>query len=72
MKERRAFDLGMLAGFFLSLAAYSVNWLITPMRHPNASAFEHSAVVVQAFLSLGIALFLLLRRRPRPSSPPAV
>ena len=56
----------------LSLAAYSVNWLITPMRHPDASAFEHSVVMVQALLSLGIALFLLLRRRPRPSSPPAV
>jgi hypothetical protein len=72
MKERRAFDLGMLAGFFFSLAAYAGNWLITPMSHPNASAFRHNAVVLQALVSLGIALFLILRRRPRPSAPPPV
>lgn len=71
MKERRAFDLGVLAGVFLSVAGYSGNWLLTPMRHPDASAFQRRAVVIQGLVSLAIALFLILRRRPRPSSPPA-
>jgi hypothetical protein len=72
MKEQRAFDLGMLAGLFLSVAAQAGNWLITPMSHLNASAFQHRAVIAQALISLGIALFLILRRRPRSASSSAV
>ena len=64
MKERTAFDVGMLAGVLLCVAADAGHWLITPMSHSNASAFQHNAVVVQALVSLGVALFLILRRRP--------
>ena len=68
MREQKAFDLGVLAGFLFAVAAFSVNWLITPMSHPSASSLQRAGVIAQALLSLGIALFLVLRRRtPRPS-----
>jgi hypothetical protein len=72
MTERKAFDLGAVAGFFLAVAGASGNWLITPMSHPDASAVRRAAVIAQGLISLGIALFLYMRRRPRSSSELAV
>ena len=46
MNERKALDLGMVAGVCLCAAADAGHWLITPMGHPTPSAFQHDAVVV--------------------------
>lgn len=72
MTEKRAFDFGAIAGFFIAVAGFSGNWLITPMSHPDASGVRRAAVIAQGLISLGIALFLYMRRRPRPSSASAV
>ena len=72
MSEQKTFDLGAVAGFFIALAGFSGNWLITPMSHPDASALRRAAVLAQGLISLGIALFLFMGRRPRSSSSPAV
>jgi uncharacterized membrane protein len=72
MREQKAFDLGAAAGFFLALAGFSGNWLITPMSHPDASALQRAGVIAQGLICLGIALFLFVRRRQRVSSSPAV
>jgi len=68
MSEQRAFDLGATAGLFLALAGFSGNWLITPMRHPDASSLQRAGVIAQGLVCLGISLFLFVRRRPRISS----
>ena len=62
MTERKAFDLGAVAGFFLAVAGSSGNWLIS--SHPDASAVRRAAVIAQGLISLGIVLFLYMRRRP--------
>jgi hypothetical protein len=72
MREQKAFDLGVTAGFFLTLAAWSGNWLITPMSHPDATPLRTTLVIVQALVCLAIALFLFITKRPRVSSSPAV
>lgn len=64
---RRVFDNGMLAGMALMLGGISVNWLITPMSHPDASTARTIGIAVQAVVSFGLALWLILRRRPRAS-----
>jgi hypothetical protein len=63
MTERKAFDLGAVAGLFIAVAGFSGNWLISPMSHPDASGVRRAAVVAQGLISLGIALFLYMRRR---------
>ncbi|HST07221.1 MAG TPA: hypothetical protein VLJ83_03580 [Gemmatimonadaceae bacterium] len=68
MVEQKAFDRGMVAGFLFAVAAFSVNWLISPMNHPDASQFRQIGVIAQALVAFAIGLFLLLRRRPRRSS----
>ena len=70
MGERKAFDSGVMAGFFISVAAFSGNWLITV--HPDASSLRTTGVVVQALVCLGIGLYLVLRRRPKSSPSTAV
>jgi hypothetical protein len=72
MREQKAFDNGMMAGFFFSFAAFAGNWLITPMSHPDASSLRTAAVLGQALLCLGIGLYLVLRRRPKSSPSTAV
>ncbi len=72
MREQKAFDTGVAAGFFLALAAWAGNWLITPMSHPDVTPLRHTLVVAQAVICLAIALFLFLKKRPRASSAPAV
>jgi hypothetical protein len=70
MGEQKAFDLGAAAGFFLAIAGFSGNWLIS--SHPDASPLRHALVIAQGLICLGIALFLFRARRPRISSSPAV
>lgn len=65
MREQKAFDSGMMAGFFITVAAVSGNWLIT--LHPDASPSRTEGVWVQALVCLGIGLYLVLRRRPKSS-----
>jgi hypothetical protein len=72
MTERKAFDLGAVAGFFLAVAGFSGNWLISPVNHPDASPVRRAAVIAQGLISLGIALYLYIRRPPRSSSELAV
>ena len=70
MGEQKAFDRGATAGFFLALAAFSGNWLIS--NHPDASPLRRALVIAQGLICLGIALFLYRARRPQASSSPAV
>jgi len=72
MGEQKAFDLGAAAGFFLALAGFSGNWLISPMSHPDAGPLRRALVIAQGLICLGIALFLFRARRPRASTSPAV
>jgi hypothetical protein len=72
MREQKAFDTGVAAGFFLTLAAWAGNWLITPMSHPDATSLRRTLVIVQALACLAIALFLFFTKRPRVSSSPAM
>jgi hypothetical protein len=69
MREQKAFDNGMLAGFFFSFAAFAGNWLIT--LHPDASPLRTEGVWAQALVCLGIGLCLLRRRRPKSSPSPS-
>ena len=50
-------------GLLLFVAAQAGNWLITPMRHPDASDLRVAAVVAQGVLALGGAIWLIVRRR---------
>jgi len=70
MGEQKAFDLGAAAGFFLALASFSGNWLIS--SHPDSSPLRQALVIAQGLFCLGIALYLFRARRPRVSSSPAV
>jgi hypothetical protein len=72
MREQKAFDVGATAGFFLALAAWAGNWLITPMSHPDATPLRRTLVIAQAVVCLAVALFLFLTKRPRASSSPAI
>jgi hypothetical protein len=69
MREQKAFDSGMMAGFFISVAAFAGNWLIT--SHPDASSLRTTGVFAQALVCLGIGIYVILRRRPKslPSTP---
>ncbi len=70
MREQKVFDNGMMAGFFIALAAFAGNWLIT--LHPNASQARTAGVFVQALVCLGIGVYLILRHRPKSSPSTAV
>ena len=72
MGERRSFDDGMLAGLLFALAGWAGNWLITPMRHPDAGPLRVALVVGQAVVCVSVAVWLVLHRRPRAGVPPAV
>ena len=72
MREQKAFDTGVAAGFFLALAGWAGNWLITPMSHPDATPLRRTLVIAQALVCLSIALFLFYTKRPRASFSPAV
>jgi hypothetical protein len=70
MEEQKAFDRGAAAGFFLAIAGFSGNWLIS--NHPDASPLRRALVIAQGLICLGIAVYLYRARRPRASSVPVV
>ena len=59
----KTFAFGMLAGMFFSVAAFSGNWLISPMRHLDASEGQRMGVVVQLLASLAVATWIVWRHR---------
>lgn len=68
MNAKKARDYGALAGMLLMLACWSVNWLITPMAHPEASRARELAVVAQVLISGALALWCW-QRATRESKP---
>jgi hypothetical protein len=70
MEEQKAFDRGATAGFFLAIAGFSGNWLIS--NHPDASPLRRALVIAQGLICLGIAVYLYRARRSRASSVPVV
>jgi hypothetical protein len=52
-------------GLLFFVAAEAGNWLITPMRHPDASESRRWAVVAQAVICSSVAAWLIIRRRVR-------
>jgi hypothetical protein len=52
---------------FTLLGAQALHWLMTPIRHPDASTVRTIAVVVQAFVGFGAVLWLTWRGRPTRS-----
>jgi hypothetical protein len=65
----RGFWGGALFGMCLIIAANGVNWLITPMRHPNAGTAKTVAVIVQIVVAASVAIWLYLRQRRVPPLP---
>ena len=64
----KTFASGMLAGMFLSTAAFSGNWLITPWRHLDASDGQRMGVVVQLFACLAVVAWIVWRHRKSASN----
>jgi hypothetical protein len=50
MTERKAFDLGAVAGFFIAVAGFSGNCLVTPMSHLDATPARRAAIIAQGLL----------------------
>lgn len=53
----RARSFGFLGGLMLAVAAAGVNWLITPMDHPDASALQSLLVIVQVVVGTVLAVW---------------
>ncbi|MBI2407753.1 MAG: hypothetical protein HYV19_05600 [Gemmatimonadetes bacterium] len=64
----KTFASGMVAGMFLSIAGFSGNWLITPLRHPDASNAQRAGVVAQLVLCLAVTAWLVWRHRKSAAS----
>ena len=56
MRGQRAREYGALAGLLWGAAAWSANWLLTPMAHPDASSARQAAVVGQLVVMLAAGL----------------
>ena len=63
MSNSSEFERGVFAGIIIAFGASAVNWLITPMSHPDASTLRTVGVAVQAILGLGIGVWLIARER---------
>ncbi|MGZ3546093.1 MAG: hypothetical protein ACXWNY_13765 [Gemmatimonadaceae bacterium] len=63
MSKSSGFDRGVLAGMLIAFGAFSVNWLITPAQHPDASTLRTIGVVAQAVLGIGIGVWMIVRER---------
>ena len=59
-KSKRDFGRGTVAGMLVILAADGVNWLITPMSHPEAGSAHQIAVIAQVVVCLAAAAWLYL------------
>jgi hypothetical protein len=65
MNDTKSFDWGMVAGMLFLLAANAGNWLITPMRHPDAGPIQQSWAVAQAVVCFVAAIWIIRRHRSR-------
>lgn len=52
---------GALAGMFLTIAAWSFNWLITPAAHPDASSVREMAVIAQVVITAALGIWFWRR-----------
>jgi hypothetical protein len=53
----RARSFGFLGGLMLAVAASWVNWLITPMSHPDATPLLSMLVIVQVIVGTVLAVY---------------
>ncbi|HEX6587809.1 MAG TPA: hypothetical protein VF039_02210 [Longimicrobiales bacterium] len=60
---RRGAFLGSVFTAGLILAAAGGNWLITPMRHPDAGSVRTALVVLQIVVGVGLAVWANRRIR---------
>ena len=60
---RRGAFLGSVFTVGLVLAAAGGNWLITPMRHPDAGPVRTALVVLQIVVGVGLAVWANRRIR---------
>ena len=63
MSKSSGFDRGVLAGMLIAFGAFSVNWLITPAQHPDASTLRTIGVVAQAVVGIGVGVWMIVRER---------
>ena len=63
-REKYDAEYWMIVLLFL-IAAKSGNWLLTPMRHPDASELTQWGVVAQGAICGVAAVWLFYRRRVR-------
>ena len=63
MSNHSGFDRGVLAGLLIAVGGSAVNWMITPMSHPDASNLRTAGIDIQAVLGLGIGIWLIARDR---------
>jgi len=57
-----------IGALLLLVAAKSGNWLITPMRHPDASTLDYVLTWIQLGACLVAGIWLLRRARSRPGA----
>jgi len=68
MNNHSGFDRGVLAGLLIAVGGSAVNWMITPMSHPDASNLRTIGVAIQAVVALGIGFWLIARDRSERAS----
>jgi hypothetical protein len=65
MNNTNSFDWGMVAGMLVLTAANAGNWLITPMKHPDAGPIQRSLAIAQAVICFVAAIWIIRRHRSR-------
>ena len=65
MNDTKSFDWGMVAGMLFLVAANAGNWLMTPMKHPDAGPIQRSLAIAQAVVCLVAAIWIIRRHRSR-------
>ena len=63
MSNSSGFERGVIAGILVAIGASAINWLITPMNHPDASMLHNVGVAIQAIVGLGVGIWLIFRER---------
>lgn len=67
MADRKRSD-NLLGGLLLLIAGKGGNWLITPMRHPEATTLDYVLTWAQVILCLAAGIWLLWKARSQPSA----
>ncbi len=67
MADRKQSDT-LIGAFLLLVAGKSGNWLITPLRHPDASTLDYALTWIQLAGCLLAGIWLLRRARSRPGA----